>query len=184
MAVYNTSYDAANTAVRAFLTKVGEYYFGKTFNTNSGIAKKTWHKIRDEIFEGKCAYCFNSSTKLQIEHLIMFNRKQYGLHHPGNIVPVCTACNKRQKDEGNIYLGWEDHLEQICRRNNDLDSYFDRKKKIKAHMNDGEYKYPELNEAEQHAIRVIANFLYENIKVESAKALKMYEELDSAFVKR
>lgn len=40
MAVYNTSSDSANTAVRAFLTKVGEYYWGKSFNTGSGKSKK------------------------------------------------------------------------------------------------------------------------------------------------
>ena len=51
-------------------------------------------------------------------------------------------------------------------------------------MRKGEYKYPDLNEAEQHAIRVIANSLYDNIKTENDKALKMYQELDSAFVKR
>ena len=45
-------------------------------------------------------------------------------------------------------------------------------------MSKGEFKYPELNEAEQHAIRVIASSLYDNIKTENDKALKMYQELD------
>ena len=45
------------------------------------------------------------------------------------------------------------------------------------------YNYPRLNEAEQHAIRVIANSLYENIKIESEKSLNMYKQLDEAFVK-
>ena len=39
MAVYNTTSDAANTVVRAFLTRVGEYYLGHTFNTGSGKGK-------------------------------------------------------------------------------------------------------------------------------------------------
>lgn len=115
MAVYNTSYYSANTAVRAFLTKVGEQYLRKTFNTNSGTSQKIWYKIRDEIFESRCAYCRSMDSKL--------------------------------------------------------------------HMSEGEFRYPELNESEQHAIRVIANSLHENIKMESEKALKMYEELDRAFVK-
>lgn len=102
MAVYNTSSDSANTAIRAFLTKVGEHYWGKSFNTGSGKSKKI----------------------------------------------------------------------------------FDRKKKIQNHMSKGEFKYPELNEAEQHAIRVIASSLYDNIKTENDKALKMYQELDQAFVKK
>jgi len=42
MAKYNTYSDAANTAVRAFLTQVGEHYLGEKFNTGSGSGKKTW----------------------------------------------------------------------------------------------------------------------------------------------
>lgn len=184
MAVYNTSSDSANTAIRAFLTKVGEHYWGKSFNTSSGKSKKIFERIKNEVFEGKCAYCGNQSDKLQIEHLIMFNRAQYGLHHPGNVVPACQSCNKRRRDQHSNYLNWEDHLEQICREKNDLNSFFDRKKKIQNHMWKGEYKYPELNEAEQHAIRVIASSLYDNIKTENDKALMMYQELDRAFVKK
>lgn len=44
--------------------------------------------------------------------------------------------------------------------------------------------YPNLNEEEQHAIRVIANSLYENIKSESSKSLGLYKQLDEAFVKK
>lgn len=51
-------------------------------------------------------------------------------------------------------------------------------------MNSGIYMYPQLTEAEKHSIRIIANTLYENIKSESEKALKLYAELDKAFVKQ
>jgi hypothetical protein len=44
------------------------------------------------------------------------------------------------------------------------------------------YQYPQLSEQEKHAIRVIAESLYENIKSESEKSLKMYRSLDEAFV--
>ena len=40
MAIYNTASDYANTAIRAFLTKVGEYYLDK-FNTGSGKGGRT-----------------------------------------------------------------------------------------------------------------------------------------------
>lgn len=33
MAVYNTSSDSSNTGVRALLTKIGEHYLGRSFNT-------------------------------------------------------------------------------------------------------------------------------------------------------
>lgn len=36
MAVYNTASDSANTVVRAFLTKLGDYYLDHLFNTVSG----------------------------------------------------------------------------------------------------------------------------------------------------
>ena len=46
-----------------------------------------------------------------------------------------------------------------------------------------EHGYPTLDEKEQHAIRVIANSLYENIKSESSKSLEMYKQLDEVFVR-
>jgi hypothetical protein len=44
MATYNISSDASNTAVRVFLTKVGEFYLGRSFNTGSRKGKKDWKK--------------------------------------------------------------------------------------------------------------------------------------------
>ena len=120
MAVYNTPADAANTAVRAFLTRIGEYYLGRSFNTSSGKASQDWIKIRDIVFDGKCAYCGKKESKLQMEHLIMFNRDEYGLHHPGNIVPVCNNCNKRSRDEKQQYKNWEEHLSIICERDKEI----------------------------------------------------------------
>jgi len=75
MAIHNTSYDAANTSVRAFLTKVGEKYWGGPFNVGSGPGKEIWLKIKNGVFGGKCCYCGKSTDKLQIEHLIMFNQE-------------------------------------------------------------------------------------------------------------
>lgn len=181
MAVYNTPSDAANTAVRAFLTSVGEHYLGTSFNTGSGKGKATWEKIRRD-FDESCAYCGSSgsNSKLQIEHLVMFNRTEYGLHHPGNIVPVCKECNERQKDERKNYISWELQLANKC-GGADNDLFIRRKSKILAHIE--HYKYPNLSDQEQHAIRVIAESLYENIKSESEKSLGMYRKLDEAFVK-
>ena len=51
MSIYNTGADAANTAVRALLTKIGEYYLGRSFNTGNGQSKKDWENIRDNIFK-------------------------------------------------------------------------------------------------------------------------------------
>ncbi|ATX79961.1 hypothetical protein Ga0123461_1547 [Mariprofundus aestuarium] len=182
MTTYNTSSDAANTAVRSFLTKVGEYYLGHSFNTGSGKGKATWARIRDDVFSGTCCYCGEAHAVLQIEHLLMFNRTEYGLHHPGNIAPCCKPCNKRERKEGKTYTSWEEHLQVVCERRNESYLFEQRKNKIINHIT--AEKYPDLDEKERHAIRVIANSLYENIKLESEKSLNMYKQLDEAFVNR
>ena len=178
MAVYNTPSDAANTAVRAFLTSVGEHYLGRSFNTGSGRGKDIWKQIQAS-FNETCAYC-GTASKLQIEHLIMFNRSEYGLHHPGNIVPVCKYCNERQKDGNKNYISWEAQLALKC-DGSSSELFKQRRQKILNHIE--QYKYPTLTEQERHAIRVIAESLYENIKNESEKSLSMYRKLDEAFVK-
>ena len=114
MAVYNTASDSANTAVRAFLTKVGEHYLGYSFNTGSGKGKALWLSIRDSDFNSCCAYCGEKNDKLQIEHVLMFNRTEFGLHHPGNIIPCCKECNKRERLENKSYCNWEQHLTKVC----------------------------------------------------------------------
>jgi len=181
MAVYNTSADAANTAVRGFLTVIGEYYLGRAFNTGSKKAKEDWLKIRDEIFEAKCAYC-GVKEKLQIDHLIMINRTQFGLHHPGNIVPACSECNTRTK-KGNEYNGWEDHLSALCERNGEKDKFFDRYNKIKNHREKGEYIYPVLTDEETKTLKIIINNLYDRVKSEFEQSVNLYEQLDTAFTK-
>jgi hypothetical protein len=178
MAVYNPPSDAASTAVRALLTSVGEHYLGRSFNTGSGKGREIWGQIRSE-FNDACAYCA-TKAKLQVEHLVMFNRSEYGLHHPGNIVPVCSECNERQKDGEKKYIAWEAQLALKC-SGDSIDSFTHRKAKILDHID--RYKYPKLTAQEKHAIRVIAESLYENIKSESEKSLAMYRKLDEAFLK-
>jgi len=184
MATHNTDADSANTAVRAFLTKVGELYLEKGFNTGNGWGKKTWEKIRDQVFGGECAYCGAKAGDLTIEHLVMFNRTDFGLHHPGNIVPACRPCNKRTKKPDGTYAGWKDHLREICQQKNDMASFNLRRDRIHKHHTEGEFHYPDLSHVEKEAIRVIAGSLYVNIQTEVDKSLKLYRELDKSFVKK
>jgi hypothetical protein len=184
MAVYNTSSDAANTAIRAFLTEIGSYYLNRSFNTGSGQGQQDWIKIKDHVFGGKCAYCGCGDSKLQMEHLIMFNREEYGLHHPGNIVPVCTSCNKRSKAEGKKSNTWESHLLFICESKNEKEQFQERLNKIKKHINDGEFKYPVLSAEENNALRIITNNLYESIKNEFVQAVKLFEDLTDAYTRK
>ena len=175
MAIYNTGSDSANTAVRAFLTKIGEYYWGESFNTGSKKGKKIWNDILIE-FNHSCAYC-GSTNKLQMEHLIMFNKTECGLHHPGNIVPVCSKCNQSRGRKNGNYVSWEKHLKNIVLEN----EYVIRKEKIEKHI--CKYKYPILTKKDMNAIKVIANNLYDNIKNELDKSLKLYKEITEAFIK-
>ncbi len=182
MTVYNTAADSANTSVRAFLTKVGEFYLGRSFNTSSGQGKSDWERVKNKVFQKKCAYCDEDSAKLQIEHLIMFNRKECGLHHPGNIVPICSKCNKRIRGPKGEYVNWEEQLERICKDQGEEHKFEQRRNKIRKHIKIE--KYPNLSKEESHAIRVIANSLYENTKNELEKSLDLYKQLDKAFVQR
>ncbi len=184
MSIYNTPADAANTAVRAFLTKIGEYFLGRSFNTGSGSSKNDWIKIKDEVFNGMCAYCGKSDVKLQMDHLIMFNREQFGLHHPGNIVPACKICNKRIENSDNQYVSWEDQLSYICEQNNDTNNFLIRWKKIKYHMNESEYKYPTLSPEEYKMLKLITNNLYNGVKKEFEESINLYKELDESFTRK
>ena len=153
MTVYNTAADAANTAVRAFLTNVGEYYFNQvspeyqSFNTHSGKGKDCWERIKRQTFEERCTYCGDETKQLQIEHLVMFNRTECGLHHPGDIVPSCKLCNKRARDPEKKYVSWGKHLEKVCKDRNQVTAVMqERKEKINQHI-DAE-KYPLLSKEE------------------------------------
>lgn len=180
MATHNTASDAANTAVRAFLTKVGEYYLKRGFNTGTGQGEKDWKRICNEVFEGKCAYCGRQNVKLQMDHLIMFNTSQAGLHHPGNIVPVCKSCNNRQKNDDKSYMNWEEQLEIICKKKGQMNKIKERKSNILYHIRSE--KYPNLTIEEKHAIRVVAETLYTDIKNGVEKSLDLYKKLDESFV--
>ena len=183
MAIPTTPY-AANIAVRAFLTKVGAKYWGRAFNTTSSSGKEIWLTIKNQVFERKCCYCGKSSEKLQIEHLIMFNKEQFGLHHPGNVAPACNDCNKREKNENGKYLSWESHLKNICHRNNDRKMFEGRRARILRHIQKGEFAYPKLMENEKHSIRVIAESLYDNIKIKIENSLTLYDKITEAFVNK
>jgi len=111
--------------IRAFLTKIGEEYLGHYFNTGSGKGKEIWTRIKEKTFNKKCAFCGSLSDNLTMEHLIMFNRDQCGLHHPGNIVPCCKSCNKRLPDTKKYY-DWLEQLEAVCKT---IEDYKIRKKR-------------------------------------------------------
>ena len=179
MATYNTSSDAANTMVRAFLTKVGESYLDHSFNTANGKGKKIWEKIKIEKFDNKCAFCGKDSAKLETEHLIMFNRQESRLHHPGNVVPVCKPCNKRERDKlSKEHLGWVEHLNSKCASD---EVFKKRKEKIIKHIN--EENYPKLTKDEKKALKAIAENLFERISSELPKSIELYKRIDSTLIK-
>ena len=178
MAVYNTSSDSANTMVRAFLTKVGESYIGHGFNTRTGKGREIWDRIRQHTFKNCCAFCGITGVDLQIEHLIMFNRDQCGLHHPGNMVPVCARCNKRGKyPDTKSYFDWTDQLKEVC-QNDDL--FNTRRAKIIDHINTE--NYPELSQDVLNALRAITNSLYQSTASELERYLDLFQNIDSTLI--
>lgn len=182
MAIYNTASDAANTAVRAYLTKVGEFYLGSSFNTSTGKALVAWQRIQKEVFAGCCAYCGETAEKLTIEHLIMFNRTDFGLHHPGNIVPVCRECNQTRRPNNGRYPTWEEHLRNRCVATSSMALFEERKRRILNHHTKGLYAYPTLTKEESSAIKVIAESIYRSVQMEIEKGLGLYKRLDAEFV--
>ncbi|GAG54565.1 unnamed protein product, partial [marine sediment metagenome] len=100
-----------------------------------------------------------------------------------NIAPVCKECNKREKDINNKHVSWQKHLRIVCKRNNDIHNFDERKKRILKHIEIGEFAYPKLTENEKHSIRVIAESLYKNITTEINNSLDLYKKITKAFVK-
>jgi hypothetical protein len=181
MAIHNTPSDASNTAVRAYLTAVGQKYLGYGFNTGSGKGKDIWVKIK-KSFRECCAYCGACPPKLTIEHLVSFNRDHGGLHHPGNIVPCCSSCNRRRKEDGQEVI-WETHLEDVAKREGfSLEEFSKRKKRIQDHIT--EYKYPKLSDDEIAAIITIARSLYEEVSSKVRAGTELFWAIDSALIKK
>lgn len=97
------------------------------------------------------------------------------------MVPCCNKCNKRERLPNKTYCDWIQHLKIVCESRGENHLFKQRKQKILDNFK--KHKYPNLNTNEKHAIRVISNSLYKNIKIESDKSLELYKQLDEAFVK-
>ena len=105
MAIHNTGSDAANTAVRAFLTRVGERYLGHGFNTGSGKGNQIWEDTKDS-FEGRCAYCGLASPEgLQREHLVSLISNPVASIIPGMLSHVAEAVIRDEKWTGKSWRG-------------------------------------------------------------------------------
>ena len=63
MTTYNTSSDAANTMIRAFLTKIGEEYLGHYFGA----------KQKDKTFKSMTMF-FYLNVRIQIDLNLVCNR--------------------------------------------------------------------------------------------------------------
>ncbi len=181
MAIHNTASDAANIAVRAYLTSLGEKYLGHGFNTGSGRGRETWKEIQSS-FNQCCAYCHASDKKLTIEHLISFNRQAGGLHHPGNIVPSCGPCNRRKKING-FEVDWQSHLDDVvANHQHSLDDLVRRRNRINEHIT--EYEYPQFSDTEKSAIQTIAQSLYTEITTGVKRSVELYWAIDSSITSR
>ena len=181
MTTHNTASDGANTAVRAYLTTLGERYLGHGFNTGSGKGKRIWVEIQ-ESFDKRCAYCDLEQEKFTIEHLVSFNRDSGGLHHPGNIVPCCKTCNRRRKENG-LEVDWKTHLADIVERDGHSITIFrERQRRIEEHIERREH--PKLTDDEVAAISTIARSLYESIATEVKRSTDLYWAIHQSMINK
>ena len=148
--------DASNTAVRFLLRKAGSIHLPSMYDTTRSWGKDAWDDIVSNTFAGRCAYCGRVGQALQVEHLLMTNRTQVGIHHPGNTVPCCKPCNRRSRKPGSQteYDSWEEHLEKVCNDRNEESEFEQRRERIRHHMNESQYKLPFNNESAFRAIRL------------------------------
>ena len=110
----------------------------------------------------------------------MFNLSACGLHHPGNVVPCCKPCNRREKYENGNYRSWEDHLLEKC--GDDLRAFKERKQRIIDHI--AREGYPKLTEDEVNALKAITAHLYASTKSELDKSLDLYRAIDATLVNK
>ena len=168
----NTPSYAANIATRVFLKKVGEHHLGRVFDTESGQGREDWNRIKNEVFGGECSYC-GKKGKLEIEHLVMNNAEQCGLHHPGNVVPCCGECNARMKTEEGAYVDWKTQLRSINQQSSDGIDYCEKRlNRILNHIH--EEQYPNFTSDELAELKAIAKSLYEAVRGEPRKAFDRY----------
>jgi hypothetical protein len=181
MTTHNTGSDAANTAVRAYLTTLGEKYLGHGFNTGSGKGKHIWTAIKDS-FGNRCAYCDQEPSRLTMEHLVSFNRSEGGLHHPGNIVPCCPECNRRRKEDGRE-VDWRTHLADIIERHeHSVTTLRARQRKIEDHVSD--FGHPNLSDDEMAAIRTIAQSTYDAVAREVKRGTDLYWAIHESMINK
>ncbi len=95
--------NAQNSLIRTILSNLGEESF----------KKKDWEKTK-AYFHNKCAYC-GSDKEIVMDHVVPINRKSFGEHRLGNLVPSCKSCNKNKgSKEYQIFLeGQEDRISAI-----------------------------------------------------------------------
>jgi len=110
----------------------------------------------------------------------MFNRTECGLHHPGNVVPCCTPCNKRERSKENDFVGWEQQLKSICQGNKE--NIQKRKKIITNHIKNE--KYPNFSEDELSVLKVISKHLYSSTQNELDKAFLLFTNIDETIVNK
>lgn len=173
-------------AVRAYLAEIAAVYIGKVYDYKTdAISKRLW-ELTQQYFGGRCAYCHTPAeslpkgVKMTMEHLIEENQWQCGLHHPGNTVPACSACNgSRDKALDGSRLTWEQHLRNLGEKKNwNASSIEKRRKLIQDFVDRGEY--PAITEEEMAYLKRTAQALYQDVLKRSSKDVRGFVEIHGA----
>ena len=142
--------NAQNWVVRNLLGRLGDHSF----------EKGDWERVRDETFEGRCAYC-GEAGETEIEHAVPINMEKLGEHHLGNLVPACQRCNSDK--------GKKDYVEFLADRP-------DRKKAIDDHMARKSY-VPLRGDGPE---RVLLQHAHEEIRALAERFARLLDELGGA----
>lgn len=182
---------AGNQAVRAFLAEVGSLYFGTIYDHKRGEGKIAWEAAL-KFFKGACAYCSTptknlpKNTSMTVEHLFENNQFSVGLHHPGNTVPACTACNhSRHAKKGGERTEWQEHLAARCiELGHGPKVAKKRQERIEKYLLNGPHPYPRLSEGEKTFLRESCASLYQEAMMLCAPRVEQFRAIAKIKVRK
>lgn len=177
---------AAAMAVRAYLAEIGAVYFGRVYDYKTDdLSKQAW-EITQKHFGGRCAYCHTLATdlpkgvKMTTEHLIEENQWKCGLHHPGNTVPACSACNvSRDKAKDGSLISWQEHLQNLGKAKKWTAPAIEKRRKLIQDFVD-KGGYPKITPQEMAYLQRTAQALYQDVLKRSSADVRGFVEIHGA----
>jgi hypothetical protein len=177
---------AAGSAVKAFLAEIASVYLGRVYDHKNDAWSKMFWEHTLAHFDHRCAYCHTpmaslpKGVKMTMEHLIEENQWRCGLHHPGNTVPACSACNgSRDKAKDGSRLSWQQHLRNLGKAKGWNASAIEKRRKLIQDFVD-QGGYPEITPEEMDYLKKTAQALYQDILKRCTAGRRRFVEIHRA----